>query len=205
MRVLLTGFGPFGKVIENPSGRIVEQIAREGLPGHELVTAVLPVSFAQLEQRIAELLREGNFDVALLLGVARKDGVIRLEQCGRNLDRARIPDCDGVQPQDVPVCADGPELHLSSVPLEPLTKILEGAGVPVRISDDAGGYVCNHLYYSALHAAEEAQLPTRCLFVHVPPDAQTFGSLEPETYMPFADQVKAVQIILEHLTGGPAQ
>jgi pyroglutamyl-peptidase len=200
MRVLMTGFGPFGDVSNNPSGRIVEQFAMQGLPGHELVTRVLPVSFERSQQEIEDLLRSTAFDVALLLGLAAKEGMIRLEQYGRNLDRARIPDCDGSQPQESPICREGPDVYLTDIPLEPLVAALEAGGIPARISDDAGGYVCNHTYYTALRILDHGSSDTRCLFLHVPPDETTFEDAEPHPTMPFHQQIEAVRLVLSKLT-----
>jgi pyroglutamyl-peptidase len=200
MRILITGFGPFDSVVDNPSGRLAEHLGQEGLPGHELITEVLPVSFKQAGERIEALLRGGDFDLVLLLGVAGKEVAVRLEQYGRNLDQARIPDCDGAQPQGLPVRAGGPEVYACGIALDPLREALDGAGLRASLSESAGGYVCNHLYYIALHTLAEEACHTRCLFVHVPPDEHTFGEVNTEAYMPFAEQVRAVRMILERLT-----
>src|SRR5579871_6726962 len=83
MQTLLTGFGPFGQVVNNPSARIVEHFGRAGAPGHDLTTRVLPVSYARAGQAVRDLLLAGRFDAALLLGVAGQESHLRLEQCGR--------------------------------------------------------------------------------------------------------------------------
>jgi pyroglutamyl-peptidase len=82
-RTLLTGFGPFGRVVSNPSSRIVAHFAQAGAAGHDLTTRVLPVSYARAAREIRALLSAGGFDAALLLGVARRETHLRLEQFGR--------------------------------------------------------------------------------------------------------------------------
>src|SRR3954471_4000046 len=98
MRTLLTGFGRFGATINNPSARIVAHFAREGAPGHELTTRVLPVSYERAEQEIGALLREGEFDAAVLMGVAKGEALLRIEQGARRRDAGHAPDRDGQTP-----------------------------------------------------------------------------------------------------------
>lgn len=199
MRTLLTGFGPFGTVVNNPSARIVEHFAREGAPGHALATRVLPVSFTRAEREIVALLRAGRFDVALLLGVAGGEAHVRLERFGRNQDRARLPDCDGFAPMETVIRLGAPSLYPATLEPEPLAESLRAAGIPTRLSDDAGGYVCNHTYFAALHALAEANLPTRCLFVHVPWDALTFSDPPNGPTMPLDRQIQAIRHMLRRL------
>src|SRR5262245_58104523 len=97
MRTLLTGFGGFGQVVNNPSARIVAHFERAGAPGHDLTTRVLPVSYERAAAEIVELLRGEPFEAALLLGVAQSTPVIRIEQLARWCAPER-PDADGQAP-----------------------------------------------------------------------------------------------------------
>lgn len=198
MRTLLTGFGPFGKVVDNPSGRIVEHFARSGAPGHALTARVLPVSFTLAGEAIRELLRDGRFGAALLLGVAGKETCLRLERYARRRPAER-PDVDGSVPTEgdgLPGAADG---YAASVPLEALQSTLTGAGLSARLSDDAGDYVCNHTYYAALDTLAAEGIPTRCLFIHVPPDEVTHGEPAGGPCMPLQRQIQAVSLALAWL------
>src|SRR5436190_14338255 len=98
MRTLLTGFGPFGVTVNNPSARIVAHFAREGAPRHELTTRVLPVSYERAGREIGMLLREGEFDAAILMGVAKGEALLRIEQMARRRDAGHAPDGDGQTP-----------------------------------------------------------------------------------------------------------
>jgi pyroglutamyl-peptidase len=198
MRTLLTGFEAFGSVTSNPSARIVAWLEREGAPGHELTTRVLPVSYERSAREIEALLRDGAFDVALLLGVARRETCLRIEHRGCLRLTGHRPDVDGEVPRAVEP-GDRPEAYPATVAVEAVVERLAGAGLAVRLSEDAGSYVCNHAYYAALRTIREAGLSTRCLFLHVPPDAETFGEPLAQGGMPLAQQVAGVQEVLAWL------
>jgi pyroglutamyl-peptidase len=198
MRTLLAGFGPFGNTINNPSARIVEHFARSGAPGHELTARVLPVSFSRASDEIRALLSTARFDAAVLLGVAGKEACLRLERFARRRAAGRA-DVDGTMPGETELAPGAPDTCSASVPLEALWSKLTDAGLPTRLSDDAGDYVCNHTYHSALVTLTENRLLTRCLFVHVPADEVTYAEPVDSPTLPLQRQIEAVSLILEWL------
>lgn len=208
MRTLLTGFGPFRNVVDNPSARIVEHFARVGAAGHELTARVLPVSFERAAREIRALLRERRFEAAVLLGVAGRADLLRLEQFARRCDPSRFAGGGRPLPLDVDgrsapePAAGAPDLHPSTVELAPLLRELTAAGLPVRLSDHAGAYVCNHTYYAALQAIAAADLPVRCLFLHVPADPLTFADAADQLTLPLERQIEAVERVLAWLAAG---
>jgi pyroglutamyl-peptidase len=195
MRTLLTGFGPFGTIAHNPSARIVEQFARVGSAGHQLTCRVLPVSFARAEAEVRSLLTDDEFDLAILLGVAGRDDRIRLERYAR-LRAAGRADVDGAQPASYEWAAAAPDTYLATIPPEAICDTLLSGGFPAYVSDDAGSYVCNHAYYAALHCLATTHRPTRCLFVHVPPDAETHDGHWEGPTMPLERQLAGVALVL---------
>jgi pyroglutamyl-peptidase len=130
--------------------------------------AILPTEFAKAERAIRELLQTDVPDVLLALGVAPRAQGVRLERTARNRDDATLPDNAGEQRTLTPIVPGGPDTFESTLPIQAMQAALEQLGVPVAISDDAGGYVCNHLFYAARHVIDSLRLPTRCGFVHVP-------------------------------------
>jgi pyroglutamyl-peptidase len=170
--LLLTGFEPYGVLAENPSATIVRELSRraalrpEDYPG--LRVAILPTEFAKAEREIRELLRIDVPDVLLALGVAPRAQGVRLERTARNRDDAVLPDNTGDQRTLTPIVAGGPDTFESTLPIQAMQAALEQVGVQVAISDDAGGYVCNHLFYAARHVIHSRRLATWCGFVHVP-------------------------------------
>lgn len=169
MRTLLTGFGSFPGVDDNPTARIVEYFAAKDRRG-ALSTRVLPVSFQDTATLIPEVLRaEGPFDAALLLGVAARDHAFRLERLARNRSDSFTPDVDGCLSGFGAVVQGAPNIYETQAPLDTVKERIQLTGAPIVLSEDAGGYVCNHAYFTALHAIHQMGLPTLCLFLHVPP------------------------------------
>lgn len=201
MRVLVTGFGPFGSVVDNPTARIVSGLADAGLAGHELATAVLPVSFRRSSAEIERLLAAHTPDVVLMLGVAAGAPGIRLETTARNFDDARAPDCDGASPAESTIAPGEPDTRQATLAPGPLLARLLANGHEAVLSDNAGGYVCNHAYYSALSFVARAGLPTRCLFVHVPADPATCDRPLDGPTVPLDRTLAAVTALLAAITG----
>ena len=191
-RVLLTGFEPFGTATSNPSGEIVKQIS-----GDNIVTAILPVTYAQSAERLLELIAKHNPDVVICLGQAEGRTQITPEKVAINLDDARLPDNAGVQRSDVKILDDGPDAYFTSLPIKEMVDAAKAAGVPASVSLSAGAFLCNHVFYVAQN--NFAGTKVRSGFVHVPlmdSQAPEFPGL---ATMPLDQMVKAVRAMLEVL------
>jgi pyroglutamyl-peptidase len=161
---------------------------------------VLPTEFAAAECRIGELLRSQSFDVYLALGVATSAPVVRLERTARNIDDARLADNAGEHRTGTPIVPDGPEILTSTLPLADMRAAVKESGVEAVLSDDAGGYVCNHVFYSARHVIDREALAMRCGFIHVPINAEQIPEDEKERQaMPLATLVGAIDTCLDVL------
>jgi pyroglutamyl-peptidase len=172
-RVLLTGFTPFGSVAVNPSQVIVQHIAARAYPGLLLTAEVLPTAYRESEARIRALIREVQPDVVLSLGVAQRREAINLERRAQNRSSATIPDISGLLLTDAAIVPDGPAAYSATLPLDSLHAALAARAIPVEYSDDAGAYVCNHVFYCASDEIARLGLPTRCGFIHIPALAGT--------------------------------
>lgn len=161
MRVLLTGFGPFGEVVSNPTERIARALGG----------VVLPTSFARAETMLFE--RLSGHDAVLMLGVAETSEHVRIELVGRNHDQARIPDVDGAQPVGA-IVEDGPEVLPVTLDVAAVEGAIADTGLRPQRSDSAGAYVCNHLLYRVLHRLQGTS--TRAGFLHLPADRHTHGT-----------------------------
>lgn len=161
MKVLLTGFGPFGAVVDNPTERLARRFDGARIGDREVEGLALPTSFL----RAKSLLRDHVTDHALvlMLGVAGGTREIRVERFGRNADDAFIADIDGAEPHG-PI-GDGPDVLPVSIDVHAVLGALLRAEIPAVLSDSAGSYVCNHVLYSTL---AEVDVP-RIGFLHVPP------------------------------------
>ena len=191
-KVLLTGFEPFGTATSNPSSEIVKQIS-----GDNIVTAILPVTYAQSAERLLELIAEHSPDVVICLGQAEGRTQITPEKVAINLDDARLPDNAGVQRSDVKILDDGPDAYFTSLPIKEMVEAAKAAGVAASVSLSAGAFLCNHVFYVAQN--NFAGTKVRSGFIHVP----LMDSQAPEfpgmPTMPLDQMIKAVRAMLEVL------
>jgi pyroglutamyl-peptidase len=192
MRILLTGFEPFGKATLNPSGEIVKQIS-----GENIVTAILPVAYAQSAERLLQLIAEHNPDVVICLGQAEGRTQITPERIAINLDDARLADNQGVMRNEVPIVLDGPVAYESTLPIKEIVKAINVAGVPAAVSLSAGAFLCNHVFYVAQDHFKGTKV--RSGFVHVPLMDEQGPEFPGLPTMPLEQMVTAVRAMLEVL------
>ena len=191
-KVLLTGFEPFGTATSNPSGEIVKQIS-----GDNIVTAILPVAYAQSAERLLALIAEHKPDVVICLGQAEGRTHISPERIAINLDDARLADNEGVIRNDVPIVVGGPVAYESTLPIKDIVKAINDAGVPAVVSLSAGAFLCNHVFYVAQDYFKGTKV--RSGFVHVPLMDEQAGEFPGLPTMPLDQMVKAVRTMLEVL------
>ena len=191
-KVLLTGFEPFGKATLNPSGEIVKQIS-----GDNIVTAILPVAYAQSAEALLALIEQHNPDVVISLGQAEGRTHVSPERIAINLDDARLADNEGVIRNDVPIVVGGPVAYESTLPIKEIVKAINDAGVPAAVSLSAGAFLCNHVFYVAQDHFKDTKV--RSGFVHVPLMDEQAGEFPGLPTMPLDQMVKAVRTMLEVL------
>lgn len=165
--ILLTGFQPFGGERENPSWQAVRALHGTRIGGHRVVARELPVTFGDALKALRAMLRETRPSVALCVGQAGGRAQISLERVAINVDDARIADNAGQQPVDMPVVAGGPAAYFTTLPIKAMREALREGGFPVEISQTAGTFVCNHVFYGLMHALR-AQRGVRAGFMHIP-------------------------------------
>lgn len=165
VRILLTGFEPFGGESINPSWEAVRS-----LRGYRDAVEVLelPCVFDLCLEQLARKVRAVAPDVILSVGQAGGRNAISLEKVAINLNEARIPDNLNCQPIGTPVVPGGPTAYFSRLPLKRLTARLRDHGIPAELSYTAGTFVCNHLFYGACHMAELLPQRPSVGFVHIP-------------------------------------
>jgi pyroglutamyl-peptidase len=167
-RLLLTAFEPFGGETTNPSLEALRAMAGVEFPGAALTVLELPVDrFLAIEQAGARL-RALRPDAVILLGQATARYRITPERVAINVDYYRIPDNAGNQPAGEPIVEGGPVGYLSTLPIRAITDRLLRAKIPAAISNTAGTYLCNRLFYSVMHLIASEGLPTIGGFIHVP-------------------------------------
>lgn len=166
-RVLLTGFDPFGGEDLNPSWEAVRRLDGEVVRGHRLVAEQLPTCFGDSLRRLRAALARIKPELVICVGQAGGRSRVSLERVAINVDDARIADNAGRQPIDRPVVRGAPDAYFSTLPIKAQLAALQTAGLPAEISQTAGTFVCNHVFYGLMHALREKP-QIRAGFVHIP-------------------------------------
>ncbi len=170
MKVLLTGFNPFGNLTTNPSEIIVKETAErfKSSKRFDIEAVILQTEFELAGNQIAKLIRDIRPDSVLLLGVAEGDKEIRLERVALNLKDTVTPDNLGQLFSGKMIVQNGPIAYLSTLPINLISDAIKNKNIPVRISNHAGTFVCNHVFYTARHEIEQLGLNAKCGFIHIP-------------------------------------
>ena len=189
--VLLTGFDAFGGASLNPSWLAVQALNGEEVHGHTLLGAQLPTTFEGSLQALTRLLKRHKPVLVICVGQASGRSALSLERIAININDARIADNAGQRPVDTPVVPDGPAAYFGTLPIKAMLRALQQAGVDAEVSQTAGTFVCNHVFYGLMHAlaTQKGFKRTRGGFIHVPsvPDQATPG-------MPLADMVRGLRL-----------
>ena len=168
MRLLITGFEPFGGESINPSALAAQRLAEEGFAGVEASWLVLPVVRYRCVERVVETIERGRPEVVVMLGQAGGRMRVTPERVAINVDDFRRPDNAGNQPVDEPHVPGGPAAYFCGLPVKEMVRRMREAGVPAAVSNTAGTYLCNHVSYGVLHAIATRGLPVRAGYTHVP-------------------------------------
>ena len=168
-RVLLTGFDAFGGESINPSWLAVKPLHGRRVAGHVMVAAQLPTVFGASLLELASLLQLHRPALVICVGQAGGRAALSLERVAINVNDARIADNAHAQPIDTPVVAGGPAAYFSTLPIKSMLQGLQREGIPAEVSQTAGTFVCNHVFYGLMHQLAKAAFEqTRGGFIHVP-------------------------------------
>jgi pyroglutamyl-peptidase len=165
--VLVTGFEPFGGETVNPSQEIARNLHGTVIAGHAVVGALLPCVFGAAIRELNRELRAHRPVLVICVGQAGGRAAITPERVAINVDDACIADNAGAQPVDVPVVRGGPAAYFSTLPVKAIVAALRAEGVPAEVSQTAGTFVCNHVFYGLMHALKKHR-GVRGGFIHVP-------------------------------------
>lgn len=193
--VLVTGFAPFGGEPVNPSFEIARALDGQVLAGRRLVARELPCVFGEALATLDDALATHRPVLVLALGQAARRDAMSVERVAINVDDAPLPDNAGAQPVDRPVVPGGPVGYLSTLPIKAIAAALRDAGLPAEVSQTAGTYVCNHVFYGLQHRLAGQGVPSG--FLHVPlMDTQAVRH-PGRPGLPLADMVRGVRVALE--------
>jgi pyroglutamyl-peptidase len=195
MKALVTGFEPFGDDPINPARDALPLLPRR-LGDIEITTRTLPTVFGRSLDTLDEALRATRPDLVLCVGLAGGRAALSLERIAINLDDARVPDNAGQQPIDRVIAPGGPLAYLATLPIKAAVLALRDAGLPAIVSNTAGTFVCNHIFYGLMQRAATARPAFRGGFLHVPYLPAQAARLEGAPSMALADIVRGIEIVL---------
>jgi len=168
--VLLTGFDPFGGANVNPSWQAVRALHGRQILRRRIAAVQLPTVFGDALRVLDTWLDQLRPELVVCVGQAGGRAAISLERVAINVDDAPLCDNAGAQPVDRPVVSSGPAAYFSTLPIKAMHAALQAEGLPVEVSQTAGTFVCNHVFYGLMHRlnAHPGLHHTRGGFVHVP-------------------------------------
>ncbi len=167
MKILITGFMPFGGENSNPSYDAVKMLP-DTIDGMQIIKKEIPVVFDKATTELEKYIIEISPDVVLCVGQAGGRAGISVEKVAINLREARIPDNDGNQPIDKKIKEDGENAYFAKLPVKNMVKAMQTAGIPSHISYTAGTYVCNDIMYGLLYLIDKKYNNLKGGFIHVP-------------------------------------
>lgn len=167
MKILVTGFDPFGGEKINPAIESVKLLADE-IGGAEIIKLEIPTVFNKSLAVIEKAVREHLPDAVLSIGQAGGRSAISVEYVGINLNEARIKDNEGYQPSGERIYEDGENAYFATLPVKAMAAAMKAANVPAAISYTAGTFVCNHVLYGVRYLAEKEFPAMRSGFIHIP-------------------------------------
>lgn len=167
MKILVTGFDPFGGEPINPAIESVKLLS-DTIAGAEIIKLEIPTVVHKSLNKIDEKIKECNPDIILSIGQAGGRPDITVERVGINCDDCRIKDNEGNQPIDEPVFADGPAAYFSALPIKAMVENIKKAGIPASVSNSAGTFICNHVLYGVRYICEHKYPGKKSGFIHIP-------------------------------------
>ena len=195
--VLVTGFDAFGGDDINPSWLAAKALHNRIIHGHKVTAAQLPTVFDGSLERLRALLKQHKPTLTICVGQAGGRSAISLERVAINVNDARIADNAGAQPVDTPVVSGALAAYFSTLPIKAMLGALQSEGIPAEVSQTAGTFVCNHVFYGLMHllATEPAFKRSRGGFIHVPwlPDQGSRGT----PCMPLTDITRGLELAVQ--------
>lgn len=167
MKILVTGFDPFGGEPVNPALEAVKKLP-DNIAGAEIIKIEIPTVRIKSLEKIEKAVEEHNPDVILSIGQAGGRFDITVERVGINIDDFRIPDNEGNQVIDEPVFVDGESAYFSNLPVKAIVENIRNHKIPASVSNTAGTFVCNHVLYGVRYLIEKKYKGKKSGFIHIP-------------------------------------
>lgn len=167
MKILVTGFDPFGGDKINPAIEAVKKLP-DTVKGAEIIKLEIPTVFNKSAEVVKKAIEEHHPDYVLNVGQAGGRYALTPERVAININDGRIPDNEGYQPLGEPIHEDGETAYFTQLPIKAEAKAIREAGIPAEVSNTAGTYVCNHIMYQVQYMRDKDFPNIKAGFIHIP-------------------------------------
>ena len=191
MKILVTGFDPFGSDKINPAIEAVKKLP-DTIKGAKIIKLEIPTVFNKSAQVVHQAIVKEQPDYVLNVGQAGGRSALTPERVAININDGRIPDNDGYQPLDEPIQPDGDTAYFTQLPIKAMAKAIRAAGLPAIVSNTAGTYVCNHIFYQVQYMRTKEFPKLKAGFIHIPFLPEQVITRPNQPSMALADIVKGL-------------
>ena len=167
MKILVTGFDPFGGDKINPAIEAVKRLPAE-INGAEIIKLEIPTVFNKSAEVVKKAIEKEKPDYVLNVGQAGGRFGLTPERVAININDGRIPDNEGYQLLGEPIHEDGETAYFTQLPIKAEAKAIRDAGLPASVSNTAGTYVCNHIMYQVQYMRDKEFPNIKAGFIHIP-------------------------------------
>jgi pyroglutamyl-peptidase len=201
-RLLLTGFEPFQQLAANSSGDVAQFLDQKEIGGYRIVGRVLPVVFEEAGSLMERWMEEVTPAAVLSLGLAAGRCEITPERFALNWQEG--PDSSGSACPGRKIEPEGDAAYYTTLPLQRIVERMKGYGLPASISNTAGVYVCNYIFYQTLHRLHRREETLPAGFIHLPAGHTLLLKTEGLAYpsWPEGDLIRGVSLAIEAMGAG---
>lgn len=196
MKILVTGFDPFGGEKINPALEAIKGLA-DTIKGAEIKKLEIPTVFNKSAEVVQKAIEEFQPDYVLNIGQAGGRYEISPERVAINVDDARIADNEGNQPIDAPIKEDGDAAYFTQLPVKAMVTAIKNAGIPGAVSNTAGTFVCNHIMYQVQYMIHTNFPKIKGGFIHVPYIPEQVVNKPGQPAMSLSDMTKGLTAAIE--------
>lgn len=196
MKILVTGFDPFDGADTNPSYEAVKNLP-DTIAGYDIVKAEIPTVFRKSKEVLRDLMLSDDFRFILAVGLAGGRSEMCVERVALNIDDARIADNENNQPIDEMIEQEGPAAYFSNMPVKKMVQAMDDAGIPARLSNTAGTFVCNHVFYQLGNLVDTEFPAAKFGFIHVPYAEDNIENKNRMPAMPPDDIIRGLHAAIE--------
>jgi pyroglutamyl-peptidase len=201
MKILISGFEPFGKMSINPTEELLKEAVSFDIENVEISTVLLPVNYDECAEELIAKIEEVNPDVVISCGLAAGRTAITPERIGINIKDTGsgdpYPDNSGIIPTDELIDKDGPDGLFSTLPNRLIEENLKAQHIPAAISNSAGTFICNNTLYAVLNYIQKNNLPIKAGFIHFPASTEMSSRNPVLPSLPQEVMTSALKVIIQ--------